>query len=415
MLATESKITAVDLQPIQQRITVRFNYEVHFTTGLLRINNPLLAQVIADDGENSPKKVVFVVDAGLLRFRRGLLRQIQLYTQRHADVLNLACEPILVPAGEAAKNDPKLLEKIHQLINKAGLCRHSYILAIGGGAVLDLVGYAAATAHRGIRLIRIPTTVLGQNDSGVGVKNGINAFGKKNFLGTFAPPYAVLNDFGFLNSLSDRDWCSGIAEAVKVALIKDGEFFEFIRARSRALVNRDMDSMQQVIYRCAQLHLNHIANYGDPFEMGSSRPLDFGHWIAHKLEYLTDYNLRHGEAVAIGIAIDTTYSYLLGMLSRLEWLRVLDTLTQLGLTLYVPQLTEQLSEPEHPRCVFRGLNEFREHLGGELSLTLLQSLGKGVQVNQVDLSLYKQAILMLREYTNSEVEKCKNLGIQSIN
>jgi 3-dehydroquinate synthase len=199
------------------------------------------------------------------------------------------------------------------------------VLGIGGGAVLDMVGYAAATAHRGIRLIRVPTTVLAQNDSGVGVKNGINAFGKKNFLGTFAPPYAVLNDIDFLTTLDDRDWRSGIAEAVKVALIKDANFFEFITTNAKALARRDMDSMQHLVYRCAQLHLNHIANSGDPFEKGSSRPLDFGHWAAHKLEQLTHYNLRHGEAVAIGIALDTTYSYMAGMLSRSDWQQVLET------------------------------------------------------------------------------------------
>ncbi len=190
--------------------------------------------------------------------------------------------------GEAAKNDPTLVEKIHQIIERVGLCRHSYVLAIGGGAVIDLAGYAAATAHRGIRLVRIPTTVLAQNDSAVGVKNGINAFGKKNFLGTFAPPVAVLNDFDFLTTLGDRDWRAGIAEAVKVALIKDSEFFEFIRDRANDLAQRDSEAMEQLIYRCCQLHLNHIANYGDPFEMGSSRPLDFGHWAAHKLEQLTN-------------------------------------------------------------------------------------------------------------------------------
>ena len=93
------------------------------------------------------------------------------------------------------------------------------MVAIGGGAVLDAVGYAAATAHRGVRLIRVPTTVLSQDDSAVGVKNGINAFGKKNFVGSFAPPHAVLNDFDLLRTLQDRDWRAGISEAVKVALL----------------------------------------------------------------------------------------------------------------------------------------------------------------------------------------------------
>ncbi|MBD2775063.1 3-dehydroquinate synthase [Iningainema tapete] len=395
MVVDIKKKSTFNLQPIHQTVSVTFNYNVYFTSCLFDVKNPLLAQVIAADGEEGPKKIAAVVDGGLLQFRRELLRQISAYSEYYPDTLTLAAEPMLVPAGESAKNNPQLLEQIHQLVDKAKLCRHSYLLAVGGGAVLDLVGYAAATAHRGIRLIRVPTTVLAQNDSGVGVKNGINAFGKKNFLGTFAPPYAVLNDSTFLTTLNERDWRAGIAEAVKVALIKDTEFFDYIHQNTKALVQRDMNTMQQVIYRCAQLHMQHIANAGDPFEMGSSRPLDFGHWAAHKLEQLTNYSLRHGEAVAIGIALDSTYSYLLGMISRLEWRKIIKTLSALGFTLYIPELAEHISQPEHPRNLFRGLSEFREHLGGELTITLLQSVGKGIEVHEVNLPLYREAIKVL--------------------
>ena len=387
-----------NLQPIHQRVSVTFNYEVYFTQNLFELKNPTLAQVITADGETKPKKVLAIVDAGILQHQPELVKQLVAYTKFYAEIVAIAAQPMIISGGEAAKNDRTLVDQIQQQIEAAGLCRHSYILAIGGGAVLDLVGYAAATAHRGIRLIRIPTTVLAQNDSGVGVKNGINAFGKKNFLGTFAPPYAVVNDSAFLTTLDERDWRSGIAEAVKVALIKDANFFDFIYSHTAALERRDMDTMQQVIYRCAQLHLEHIANSGDPFEMGSSRPLDFGHWAAHKLEHLTNYRLRHGEAVAIGIALDSTYSYLLGLLDFSEWQQILSTLSELGFTLYVPELAEKLSQLEHPDCLFRGLTEFREHLGGELTLTLLQRIGKGIEVHQVDLFLYRQAISLLREF-----------------
>ncbi len=399
MLTNITQKTRFDLQSLHQSVPVIFHYHVHFTTGLFKLENPLLAQVIGADGETHPKKVLAVVDAGLLQHHPHLLEQLATYTEHYKDILTLAVSPLIVRGGEAAKNEPKLLEQIHQLIDAAGLCRHSYLLAIGGGAVLDLVGYAAATAHRGIRLIRIPTTVLAQNDSGVGVKNGINAFGKKNFLGTFAAPYAVLNDFTFLTTLDERDWRSGISEAVKVALIKDANFFDFISTHTQVLAQRDMDTMQQLIYRCAQLHLQHIATSGDPFEMGSSRPLDFGHWAAHRLEHLTNYSLRHGEAVAIGIALDSTYSYLIGMLSRLEWRQILKTLVELGFKLYVPEMAAQPNKLDSSRCLFRGLTEFREHLGGELTLTLLQGIGKGFEVHEVDVSIYMQAISILREFS----------------
>lgn len=397
MVATVSKPFKSSFKPsIRQRFEVAFQYDVHFTEKLFDPNNPLLTEVIAADGEAGPKKIMVVLDDGLLPHHPQLVADIQLYCRRYSRQLGLTTAPISVPGGEASKNDPALIEQLQRQMDGVGLCRHSYILGIGGGAVLDMVGYAAATAHRGIRLIRIPTTVLAQNDSGVGVKNSTNAYGKKNFLGTFAPPYAVLNDVNFLTTLDDRDWRAGLAEALKVALIKDGAFFDQLETSAAAIAQRDMTAMQASIYRCAELHLAHIAGNGDPFEMGSSRPLDFGHWAAHRLEHLTHYGLRHGEAVAIGIALDSTYSYLSGLLAQADWQRICGTLQTLGFELYVPELASYLNQPEHPLSLFRGLTDFQEHLGGELTLMLLQGIGSGVEVHRVDLDRYRQAIGMLR-------------------
>jgi 3-dehydroquinate synthase len=379
---------------INQVFSVDFNYQVHFTQKIFALNNPLLAEIIATAEQEYPPKAIAVVDSGLLTHYPQLITQIENYAYQYSDLFSLEVEPLVVVGGEAAKNDPQLIDLIHSTIQQAKICRHSYIIAIGGGAVLDMVGYAAATAHRGIRLIRIPTTVLAQNDSAVGVKNSINAFGKKNFLGTFAPPYAVINDREFLTTLEERDWISGVAEAIKVALIKDADFFTLISTQAQAIANRDLEIISQVIYRCAQLHLQHIASSGDPFEVGSSRPLDFGHWAAHRLEYLTNYRLRHGEAVAIGIALDCTYSYLQQLLPYSQWQQILNTLTTLGFTLYVPEL----AQTEKPHSLFDGLEEFREHLGGELTLMLLQQIGQGIEVHQVDLIVYQQAVSQLKEF-----------------
>ena len=138
------------------------------------------------------------------------------------------------------------------------------------------------------------------------MKNGVNAFGMKNLLGSFAPPFAVLNDADFLRTLQPRDKIAGVAEAVKVALIRDRAFFDWLEASADALRACEGAAMSRMIRRCAELHLDHIATGGDPFEMGSARPLDFGHWAAHKLEQLSRFRLCHGEAVAIGIALDVT-------------------------------------------------------------------------------------------------------------
>jgi 3-dehydroquinate synthase len=313
---------------------------------------------------------------------------IRAYCRHHEEVLELAAGPLLVPGGERAKDGTRWVEAVHELVHDAGLCRHSFLIAVGGGAVIDAAGLAAATAHRGIRLIRVPTTVLAQNDAAVGVKNGVNAFGKKNWIGTFSPPHAVLCDSRFLLTLSDRDWRAGTVEAVKVGLLKDPAYFRWLEASAPALAGRDLGVMEALIQRCAELHLTHIARGGDPFERRSARPLDFGHWSAHKLEQLSGYRLRHGEAVAVGIALDCAYSRLAGLLGDDDLSRVLGLLAALGFDLYVPELSQELD-------LLRGLDEFRQHLGGRLAITLLRGIGQGFEVDAMDLEHVRKSIRLL--------------------
>jgi 3-dehydroquinate synthase len=390
---------------IDQQFPVSFNYKVFFTDDLFRPDNELFAELIQSDSPKSIRKILFVFDEGMYAHHDDLFERIQHYSKKYSDVFELIDTPVFLPGGEAAKNNPAHIDKIHDAINDADLDRHCYVTAIGGGAVIDAVGYAAATAHRGIRMIRVPTTVLAQNDASVGVKNGVNAYGKKNFLGTFTPPFAVINDSNFLDTLEDRDWRAGISEAIKVALLKDAGFFNFVKQNARKLSGRDKASMEKLIYRCAELHLDHIATSGDPFETGTSRPLDFGHWSAHKLEQLTNYKLRHGEAVAIGIALDVTYSYLKGWITKKEWQTILNTFKACGLPLYVPELSHKLEAPEDKESIFYGLEEFREHLGGELTIMLLEGIGKGIEVHEVDFALYRKAISMMESYAKELVEE----------
>ncbi len=371
---------------LQQSFSVSFQYPVCFTENLFSVDNPLFLEVLE---QGKPAKTYFVIDHGVADAFPDLIEQINSYAAHHASRFFLCAEPLIVPGGEACKNDADIYQQVVAATHEFGIDRHSYIVAIGGGAVLDMVGFAAAISHRGIRLIRIPTTVLSQNDSGVGVKNSINFFGKKNYLGTFTTPVAVLNDFHFLKTLDDRDWRAGIAEALKVALIKDLKFFEWLETQAAALARREMEPMKAQIIHCANMHMDHIAG-PDPFEFGSSRPLDFGHWAAHKLEHLSHYRIRHGEAVAIGIALDCAYSHLLGWISREELDRILVVIQTLGFSLYEPELAGE--------SLVQGLREFQEHLGGELTIMLLEKLGQGVEVHQMDESLIQAAIQILEAY-----------------
>ncbi|HLU88294.1 MAG TPA: 3-dehydroquinate synthase [Cyclobacteriaceae bacterium] len=377
---------------IEQTFTVPFQYKVCFTKNVFQKDNRLLAQLLTTDKKS---KVLFVMDEGLVAAHPSLPDQVKGYAEAYKEDFTLCAAPMIVPGGEQVKNDLRYFRSIVEATNKYGIDRHSFILAVGGGAVIDMVGFSAAIAHRGIRLIRIPTTVLAQNDAGIGVKNGINMEGKKNFLGTFAPPYAVINDATFLTTLTDRDWRSGISEAVKVALIKDAQYFQWIETHVEALNARDMAAMGDLIFSCAQYHLDHIAGK-DPFETGSSRPLDFGHWAAHKLEHLTGFSIRHGEAVAIGIALDATYSHLKGWLSLAELRRIIRLIKALRFEVYVPELSGE--------ALLEGLEEFREHLGGKLTIMLLECIGQGREVNEMDKDLVLDAVQRLKSYRDEIIE-----------
>jgi 3-dehydroquinate synthase len=370
---------------LQQSFSVRFEYKVFFTEHLFNRTNGAFKDFLNSQRTGTNKKVLFVIDEGVAQHHPALQNDITEYFKTVSG-FTLADKFIIIEGGEQAKNNELLFYNLVDAVDFYGIDRHSYIVAIGGGSTLDLVGYAAAVSHRGIRHIRIPTTVLSQNDSGVGVKNGINYHSKKNFLGTFVPPVAVFNDYHFLTTLSIEEWRSGISEAIKVALIKDKTFFAWLQQNAKALANRDMPAMRFLIKRCAKMHLDHIAS-GDPFEMGSSRPLDFGHWSAHKLEQLSNFTVRHGEAVALGIALDSAYSYISGRLSESDAKSIVALLRKVGFAIIHPLM--EITGNNSP--VLKGLNEFREHLGGELTIMLLDGIGKGVEVHELDTNLLIQA------------------------
>lgn len=378
-------------QSIIQEFSVPYRYEVFFTENLFGKGNSIFKEFIKGFGSaDYKKKVLFVIDEQVTKSHHKLTTQlVEYFSGEH--FAELMPEILVLTGGELCKNDPRYYEEVIRAINEHGIDRHSFVACIGGGAFLDMVGYAAAISHRGVKLIRIPTTVLSQNDSGVGVKNSINYLGKKNFLGTFAPPVAVFNDFQFLASLDPRDLRGGLAEAIKVALIKDVTFYHWIVEHAEALVNAEKDSMVEQIHRCASLHMQHIAS-GDPFETGSARPLDFGHWAAHKLEYLSDFQIRHGEAVAIGICLDTLYSALMGHITHQEAVDVVYLFQDLGFATFHTALAEN-----DKINLFNGLNEFREHLGGHLTITLLEKIGKGFEVHEIDFEVMKKAVDFLKE------------------
>ena len=273
-----------------QRFAVAYEYPVYFTERLFDPANPVLREVVTRLEADRRHRCLMFVDDGLLEARPGLADEVEAYFRHHGAALALVAPPIAVPGGEQVKNELFFVEQMQRQVFEHAIDRHSYVIAVGGGALLDAVGLVAATTHRGVRLIRVPTTVLAQDDSGVGVKNGVNLYGVKNFCGSFAPPFAVLNDIDLLTPLSQRDKIAGMAEAVKVALIRDGDFFAWLERNADDLITFERPALAAMIRRCAELHMRQIAHGGDPFETGSARPLDYGHWSAHKLESLTKHH-----------------------------------------------------------------------------------------------------------------------------
>ena len=376
-----------------QDFSVRFQFGVHFTRGLFDPSNRTLIDTVTTLEPTRRHRCIFYYDDGLTSVFPDLPARIEAYAAAHASGMELIVPPAPVVGGEKIKSDLHYVESLQQQLYDHHVDRHSYVIAIGGGAVLDAIGLVAATTHRGIRHIRVPTTVLSQNDSGVGVKNGVNLFGSKNFVGTFAPPFAVLNDYEFIEQLPVRDKIAGMAEAVKVALIRDGEFFEWLERHADDLAVFEEMAMRTMIRRCAELHMRQIGQGGDPFETGSARPLDYGHWSAHKLESMTRHHVRHGEAVAIGLALDTRYSVLKGLLPAGEDERVCVLLEHLGFRLWHPALGKR--DTDGRLAIMVGLSEFREHLGGDLTITLLESCGVGVEVHEIDDALMAEGIAWL--------------------
>ena len=390
------------IDQLKQQFTVQYTYNVDFSETVFAIENSTLENYICTEknttpSPSSPKKILIIIDEAVHLLHSNLKNKILDYFQKRKDRMRLVNDPIIITGGEACKNDIKLVTRIYQLVSEKKICRHSYLIVVGGGSLIDMVGYAAATAHRGIRLIRIPTTFLAQADASIGVKNSINLFAKKNFIGTFSTPYAVINDYQFLLTLPENTLREGLSEAIKVALIKDKDFFFYIYENIEQINHKDETVLKKIIYECARLHLDHITNNGDPFEKGSSRPLDFGHWSAHKIEQLSNHKVTHGQAVAIGIALDCMYAFLSGYLAKDKLELILNLFLKINLKIFDKYLLTNLAQSQEDN-VLKGLTEFQEHLGGELTILLLKDICEAFEVHSIDQQTMITAIQHLKEY-----------------
>ncbi len=379
--STQNRSNHLDLE-----FVVPFKHRVRFSDDIAGAQFDQLLQLL-DPEASEQAKVLLLAEASVSE-SNGAVQSIRQRLSTQASVDLVGCQTDF-DGGEAIKNDSRAVEQVLRLINDSNLDRRSYVVAIGGGAFLDAVGYASAIAHRGVRLVRLPTTTLAQADSGVGVKNAINYFNKKNWVGTFSVPWAVINDAALLTTLPDQHFRCGFAEAVKVSALKDVLKFNWLCDHASQIARREMPIAIEAIKQSCIMHLKHIVQGGDAFEALEARPLDFGHWSAHRLEALSGYRCTHGEAVSIGVALDSVYSNLALGLPEQDMRQILKCLHDLSLPLWHPIL-------DSPQNLMQGLEEFRQHLGGRLTLTMLRSIGDPIDVHNIDASTMQEAIFGLK-------------------
>ena len=369
---------------IDREVALSFAHRVRFTRGALDPVNATLREALSSDAAISARRAIVLVDEGVAAAQPRLADQARIYFDAHSAHMPRVVAVETCAGGERAKEDMRVVDRVIELVEREKIDRKSFVFAIGGGAMLDAVGLGAATAHRCVRLVRMPTTTLAQDDAAMGVKNGVNRFGKKNFVGAFAVPYAVVCDESMLTTLPPAVFRAGFSEAVKIALIKDAAFFAAIERAAPAIAACDLDAASPVIRRSAELHLAHIADGGDPFEANEARPLDFGHWAAHRLESMSAHAVSHGDAVALGLLLDCRYSNLKGWLSDADLSRVRACVAALGLPMRHALLADTAR-------LLSGLEEFREHLGGQLTVTMLRGIGQGFEVHELDADLVRRA------------------------
>jgi len=234
---------------------------------------------------------------------------------------------IPVPSGESSKSR-EMKEKIEDklLDNKFG--RDSLIIAVGGGVIGDLAGFAASTFNRGIPIIHVPTTLLAMVDSSIGGKTGINTKHGKNLIGTAHQPNAVFADMDFLETLSDEEFTNGLAEVIKMSIIKDKNLFDSLEKNHNKILSRDNDALRQIIKRNIELKKEIVEQ--DPFEMNLRQILNFGHTFGHALEAYSNYRIRHGFGVAQGMIVETKISVIANDLKKTEEERIINMLKSFG-------------------------------------------------------------------------------------
>lgn len=362
-------------------------YKNYFERGIFDISNPTLANLVGQ------RNVIFVVEK--IMADKTLLA-IQSYAEHHK--LKLKGSIQVLDGGEKIKS----AEEVKMLTDYAQdqkLDRNGVFVVVGGGAIMDMVGMAASQFRRGVKYVRIPTTLLGQVDAAVGVKVGIDYRTAKNFLGAFYPPEATITDTQFLDSLPQRHIQSGLAEVIKVALISNPSLFKTLEEYGADFLRKMPEHEKQTFIREAAIELlKHLQR--DFFEHNLMRHVDFGHVLAHKFESMTNYELTHGEAVAIDILMSAFIAHERGMLSDKDFDRIVALHAKLNLPYFHPAL--------NPDRAWEGLEESKAHKGGRLMMVVPIGIGQTAFVD----SLRRKEVVSALQFLQKRQQQLEETTMQ---
>lgn len=291
---------------------------------------------------------------------------------------------ILIPDGEEYK-DLLWVYYVHGELLKHRLDRSSAIIALGGGVIGDIAGFVASTYMRGIPFVQIPTTLLAQVDSSVGGKTGVNHPLGKNMIGTFYQPRLVWTDVGTLRTLPEREVCAGMAEVIKYGVIRDAELFEFLENNRDKILNLDAEALGFIIKRSCEIKADVVSK--DEKETGLRAILNYGHTIGHAIETVTGYTqYLHGEAVAIGMALEVRLAVLLGLLKHESAERIKSLIASYGLPVKMPSGIDN-------NKIFSSMQLDKKTVEGRLKFILPEKIG-AVSIRDVaDTAKIAEAIL----------------------
>ncbi len=303
----------------------------------------------------------------------------ELWGKKLEEALDKAFTPLIIKDGERYKNI-KTIQNIYNFLAEKGATRGSLLIAFGGGVVGDLGGFVASTYHRGMKLIHIPTTLLSMVDSSIGGKTGFNLRFGKNLVGSFYQPELILTDISLLTTLDDKEYLSGMAEVIKAGLIADKSLFNLIAERSEGIIEKEPHLLTNLVSTAQEIKIKVVCK--DEKESGLRAILNFGHTLGHALEKLANWKIKHGFAVAKGLAFESYLSFLKGYLNLTKTERIIKTLKCLGYDLKINP-SEELTETFY-------YDKKRRHK--EVEWVLLKDIGKAVYGETVDKGILKEAI-----------------------